>query len=145
MRLIEQRQITSPAIQWGVQQEVIALQAYVDYQHHNGHPGLTVCSIGFHISHSHPYLGASPDGGVYDPSSVGESYGFVEIKCPYSHRDETPEAACESSSFCCSLENTNGIPTITLRISHNYYSKSKGRWVWAPDPGVILSCIRTKV
>ena len=127
MRLIEQRQITSPAIQWGVQQEVIALQAYVDYQHHNGHPGLTVCSIGFHISRSHPYLGASPDGGVYDPSSVGESYGFVEIKCPYSHRDETPEAACESSNFCCSLENTNGIPTITLRKSHNYYCQVQGQ------------------
>jgi len=27
MRLIEQRQITSPAIQWGVHQEVIAFQA----------------------------------------------------------------------------------------------------------------------
>lgn len=31
VQLIEQRQITSPAIQWGVQQEMIALQLYVDY------------------------------------------------------------------------------------------------------------------
>ena len=127
VRLIEQRQITSPAIQWGVQQEAIALQAYVDYQHQNGHPELTACSVGFHISHSHPYLGASPDGGVYDPASVGEPYGFLEIKCPYSHRDETPEAACESSNFCCSLESTNGVPTVTLRKSHKYYCQVQGQ------------------
>ena len=60
----------------------------MDYQHQHGHPELTAY---FHISHSHPFLGALPDGGVYDPSSVNEPYGFVEIKCPYSHRDETAE------------------------------------------------------
>ena len=41
MRLIEQRQISSPAIQWGVLQDVIVFQAYIDYQLQNGHPGLT--------------------------------------------------------------------------------------------------------
>ena len=113
-------------MQWGVQQEAIALRAYVDYQHQNGHPGLTACSIGFHTSRAYPFLGATPDGGVYDPSS-GELYGFVEIKCPYSHRDETPEAACESSNFCCSLENTGGVPTVRLRTSHNYYCQVQGQ------------------
>ena len=111
----------------GVQQEATALQAYVNYQHQNGHPELTVCSVGFLISCSHPFLGASPDGGVYDPSSVSELYGFVKIKCPYSHRDKTPEAACESSNFCCSLENIGDNPTIKLRTSHNYYCQVQGQ------------------
>lgn len=64
IRLIEKQQFTSPAVQWGVQEEATALQAYVDYQHRNGHPELTVCSVIFHISCSHPFLGASPDGCV---------------------------------------------------------------------------------
>ena len=124
--LIEQRQFTSSAIQWSVQQEAVALQVYVDYQHQHGHPGLTACSVGFHISRSYPFLGASPDGGVYDPSA-GEPYGFLEIKCPYSHRDETSEVACESSNFFCSLENTGGVPTVRLRTSHNYYCQVQGQ------------------
>ena len=127
VRLLQQRQVVSPAIQWGVQQEAVALQAYVDYQHDNGHTGLTVCGVGFHVSISHPFLGASPDGGVYDPSCTGEPYGFLEIKCPYSHRNSTPEEACESSTFCCSLETVGDTKEIRLRTSHKYYCQVQGQ------------------
>ena len=41
---------------------------------------LVISSAGFVISQSYPFLGASPDGYVYDPSS-SEPFGLVEIKC----------------------------------------------------------------
>lgn len=72
--LLEQRQVTSPAIKWGIEHESEALKAYEEHQHKTGYTELTVCPVGFHVSISHPFLGASPDGGVYDPSNVGEPY-----------------------------------------------------------------------
>ena len=127
VRLIEQQQFVTPAIEWGVQQEATALQVYVDYQHNNGHTGLTICSVGFHVSLSQPFLGASPDGGVYDRSCMEEPYGFLEIKCPYSHRDKTPEEACASSNFCCSVESVGDTQKVRLRTSHNYYCQVQGQ------------------
>jgi len=39
---------------------------------------------GVHISTEHPWLAASPDGLVEDPSEVdGRNQGILEIKCPY--------------------------------------------------------------
>ena len=34
-----------------------------------------------------PYIGAYPDGDVYDSLSEWQEYGFLEIKCTYTHRD----------------------------------------------------------
>ena len=75
------------------------MKSYVQYQHSNGHSSLTVTPVGFHISLTHPYLGASPDGAVYDPSAEGEPFGFVEIKCPYTAQNMTPVEACSLPSF----------------------------------------------
>ena len=122
-RILEQRQFTSPATQWGIDKEKSAVEAYVDYQNKNGHAGLTVCPVGFFISHSHPFLGASPDGGVYDPTSVNEPYGYVEVKCPYSSRDKTPLEACRDKRFCC-IE-TDGI--VSLRRNHHYFCQVQGQ------------------
>ena len=36
----------------------------IQHQQHNGHDELTVSNIGFHVSRSHSFLGATPDGGV---------------------------------------------------------------------------------
>ena len=61
---------------------------------------------------SHPYIGASPDGDVYDPSSEGQEYGFLEIKCPYTHRDKFIEEACSSSGFCSELRGHDNKPSL---------------------------------
>ena len=98
VRLLEPRPFTSPAMEWGVNHETEAIQAYIQHQQHSGHHGLTVCGVSFHVSQRHPFIGASPDGGVYDPSS-DQPYGFLEVKCPYSHRDHTPTEACTDRSF----------------------------------------------
>ena len=99
LRILQPKQFTSPATEWGKTHESIAITEYVKYQHSHGHPSLTVTPVGFHISLSHPYLGASPDGAVYDPSTASEPFGFVEVKCPYTARNMTPVEACSGSSF----------------------------------------------
>ena len=99
LRILQPKNFTSPATEWGKTQESVAMKSYVQYQHSNGHSSLTVTPVGFHISLTHPYLGASPDGAVYDPSTEGEPFGFVEIKCPYTARNMTPVEACSLPSF----------------------------------------------
>ena len=113
------------AMQWGIEQEEIALQQYVHFQHAHNHSGLFVCNSGIHISKTHPFLGASPDGCVYDPEA-SEPYGFLEIKCPYSHRDKTPLEACSDASFCCQVQGEGGTHVPVLKRNHPYYAQVQG-------------------
>ena len=53
------------------------MQQYISYQQSHGHSGLTVAACGFFVSQTHPYLGASPDGVVYDPSCTSSPFGFL--------------------------------------------------------------------
>ena len=67
--ILQQKRFFSVQTEWGINKEEEALQSYIDYQNNNGHVGLTVHKIGFLVMESHPYIGASPDGDVYHPSS----------------------------------------------------------------------------
>ena len=111
------------AMQWGIDHEDAALQQYTDYQHRHGHGSLYVCNTGLYISVLHPFLGASPDGAVYDVNASGSPYGFAEVKCPYSKRHLTPVEASESPGFCCTIQD--GQPK--LRRTHPYYSQVQGQ------------------
>ena len=111
------------AMQWGIEHEEEAQQEYVKYQHSHGHRGLFVCTSGVHISIAQPFLGASPDGCVYDPQS-DEPYGFLEIKCPHSQRDKNPIEACRITTFCCNIQG-NEAPT--LKVNHPYYAQIQGQ------------------
>ena len=55
-------------------------------------PVYTISKSGFVMSKDYPFLGASPDAVVHDPSSDIE-FGLAEVKCPYSHRHLTPVEA----------------------------------------------------
>jgi putative phage-type endonuclease len=61
----------SPAMEWGIEQEPFARQAYESAY------GVMVNDVGFNIHPSIPLFGATPDG------IVGED-GLIEIKCPTS-------------------------------------------------------------
>ena len=128
LKLLQRRQISSPAIEWGVQQEPRAIEAYKTHQHSVGHQELTVCPVGFLVCQEYPFLGASPDGGVYDLASDLHPFGFVEVKCPYSHHDNTPVEACSDPSFCCELKRTScGDTMVVLKHSHPYYCQVQGQ------------------
>ena len=68
----------TPAIEWRVKNEALAIQIYTQHQQIHGHGGLTVCKVGFQVSRSHPFLGASPDGLVYEPS-CDQPYVSVDV------------------------------------------------------------------
>ena len=125
LSVLQPKQIKSAAIEWGVFHESIAVDQYIAHQRSCGHTDLTVAPCGFYISKSYPYLGATPDGAVYDPSSLNEPFGFLEVKCPYTHRNGTPEQASTTAGFCCSMDISTG--KLTLRTNHMYYAQVQGQ------------------
>ena len=63
-------------------------------------PHFALYDAGFTENPLWPYLGASPDGKVYDPSEPESPFGLLEIKCPYSLKDKTiNEAAAASNCY----------------------------------------------
>ena len=75
-RIIQPKKFSTPAVRYAIEHEPAVLEKYTTYQHAHGHPDIT---SGFHINPEYPYLGASPDGSVYDPSNLQQPFGFLEI------------------------------------------------------------------
>ena len=75
----------------GIEHESKALEQYQNYLKHSGHPVKTFSS-GFVENPARPFLGCLPDAKVIDETE-DNPYGIVEIKCPYKHRNVTPETA----------------------------------------------------
>ncbi len=90
---------------------------------------------GFLVCESHPFLGATPDGTVYDPSNTQQPFRFLEVKCPYSQRDHTPIEAYASSGFCCDvLSHSDGRQTLQLRRGHRYFAQVQGQMTVGERP-----------
>ena len=79
------------------------------------------------MSRSQPFLGASPD--VYDPS-CDQPCGFVEVKCPYSHRNHTPAETCADSKFFCIFESGQ----VKLRKNSNHFCQVQGQMAIGERP-----------
>ena len=89
-----------------------------NYRQGNSHPDVTVDDCGLFISQQHPWLAATPDGLVNDPSDTSQPLGLVEIKNPYTARQKTLSEACTGSGFCLKKTKTN---TYQLNRRHDYY------------------------
>lgn len=124
LRVIQSPSFKSAATEWGIRNEDTAIKVYADTQRQSGHDELVVCPSGFIIDTKHAFLGATPDGAVYDPLS-DNPYGFLEVKCPYSLKDKTPQQACSSPGFCCTLDGDQ--QSLHLRENHLYYSQVQGQ------------------
>ena len=61
-------------------------------------PGFSISKPGLVVSLKHPWLGANPDGIVYNPN-FDSPQGLVDFKNPYAIRDKTIEEAAGSKSF----------------------------------------------
>ena len=91
-----------------------------------GHDGLNTFPSGFIVSESYPFLGATP---VYDPSCCEQPYRFLEVKCPCSKRNVTPEEACASPDFCCAVDtNAQVVNKVCLKRNHIYYAWFRAKW-----------------
>ena len=105
---------------------------------------MTILDSGVVISQHMPWLAASPDRKVI----ADRGYGLVEIKCPYTLRNLTPEDACKEPTFYCYLINGNP----QLQRNHIYYYQIQGqlgicglKWcdfVCFFNKGLIIECIQ---
>ena len=102
---------------YGVINESTSRNEYITYMHNHGHTGLTVSLSGLTISQQSPWIAASPDGMVLDPSHV-PSEGLVELKNPSSVQDMTIVEACEMKKGFC-IKKRQG--TVQLDRNHDYY------------------------
>ena len=135
LSILKSRKFSSTATTWGIEHEAMAIQAYINHKHGCGVDGLTVGPCGFLVCEQYPFLGATPDGTVYDPTNLEQPFGFLEVKCPYSHRDRTPAEACGMPGFCCQLEtDSNGSQKIKLRRNHPYYAQVQGQMAVGDRP-----------
>ena len=82
----------------------------------NGHEKLIIEDNAFIIGLHEGWLGASPDGRVYDPSLYRPN-GIVKIKCPYTKRTLILQEACGDPSFYCKIVNGK----LELKCTHAYY------------------------
>ena len=103
------------ATEWGKLQEPESEEAYL-LEKRRVSPHIAVSESGLVVHHHHHWLGASPDGLVYDPSSK-EPEGIVEFKNPYSARTMTLQDASQSKDFC--LVNKDG--SFQLKRTHVYF------------------------
>ena len=86
-----------------------------------GHEGLKTSRAGLVVNVQTPWLGASPDDKVLDPSA-SQPFGIAEYKNPYSARDLTLNEACHATkAFCLEMQEHNGNVTYKLKRRHDYY------------------------
>ena len=108
------------ATRYGQEMEEKTRQEYESHQQVNGHHGLKTQPAGLVISVETPWLAASPDNRVLDPS-VHPTAGLVEYKNPFSARDMTLLEACNKATFCLKKNEKEGQITYELKRQHDYY------------------------
>ena len=113
-----------PAIAHDHRYEATAREYYLLSQHSMGNVDLAVRPCGLLLHPVYSYIGASPDGPVYDPLSP-DPHGLLEIKCPYRafSDDLTPTEACSDPTFCCHLSGSK----ISLKRDHSYFYQIQGQ------------------
>ena len=72
---------------------------------------------GLVISHTHPWLAATPDGWVYDPTAT-PSHGLVEFKNPHAYRNSSLNDAITTKKCECLTTETG---CKQLNCTHTYY------------------------
>ena len=109
------------ATRYGQSMEDTTREEYVAHQHQSGHHGLTTLPAGLVINTETPWLAATPDNRVHDPS-VPQAIGLAEYKNPFSARDLTLCEACDTMpTFCLKKHEEGGQVTYQLKRRHDYY------------------------
>ena len=105
------------ATKWGILQEESTNTRYLEEKRKS--PEISTSQSGLVISLANPWLAASPDGLVYDPTE-NLPHGIVEFKNPYSVRNSTlREAAINKKGFCLVYNETTD--KLTLKEHHDYF------------------------
>ena len=105
---------------WGQNKEEIAIKKYLEKCNKNNHLIKACVSCGFILNSRVPWLGASPDCLLYDPTE-SKPYGIGEVKCPFSKKEMTIEHACDDPTFFLEKKSKP-----TLKKNHNYFYQIQG-------------------
>ena len=105
---------SSKQTDWGTKKEKCARELYYK-EIGPSHENFEVSDVGFVISPQWPHLGASPDGVV---SCTCHGKGVIELKCPYSHKDDTIKNAVTKNNTFCLIEHDG---KLKLRRDHTCY------------------------
>lgn len=97
------------AMKRGLELEADAIWEYCQTKRVNHYP------CGFVVHPDAPWLGASPDGLVFDPEEEEAQFGLIEMKCPN----------VASYVDCPYLKANNG--TMQLKVTHAYYWQVQGQ------------------
>lgn len=81
----------------------------------------TVGSCGIFVDSSTPWLGASPDRIVFDPTEV-PPHGVLEVKCPKTFYDKSVEEL-KTLKFCSEIKGD----CPELRRTYDYYDQVLGQ------------------
>ena len=113
------------SISHGKRNETLARTIYSQKMQKKVSRLFTVYESGLVVPPSHPYLAATPDGKVFDPTETS-NFGLIEIKCPYTWRNMTLQDACEDDKFYCSMD-TDGRIHLKKQHANGYYSQVQGQ------------------
>ena len=108
------------ATRYGQEMEEQTRKDYEVHQQQNGHGGLKTQPVGLVINSDNPWLAATPDNRVYDPSETPTA-GLAEYKNPFASRDITLSEACTKSTFCLKMNEKEGEVKFQLKRQHNYF------------------------
>ena len=111
------------SIHHGRQQELISRSIYCRKMQKKCKQFI-VYDAGLVVNPSFPYLGASPDGKVYDPTEK-DPFGLLELKNPYRWRNKTMEEACQDTDFF--LHIVDGKPKLKQNDRSGYYDQVQGQ------------------
>ena len=103
-----------PPIYWGRRKEKDARTLYEKQMRVKLGRKVDTQDCGLFVHPVHGWLAATPDAVV---EIDGEQSGILEVKCPYTERDNTVENACLNPTFCCDINQGN----LRLKVEHNYY------------------------
>lgn len=91
----------------------MARQAFHSFAAHN-HEDFTVKETGLHISKTHPFIGASPDGLI---TCKCHGKGVLEVKCPLTAKCVKLSDLVGKPDFCL----TGNVGTVHLKRDHAFY------------------------
>ncbi|XP_037564105.2 uncharacterized protein LOC119443042 [Dermacentor silvarum] len=111
-----------PAVRYGIANEAKALQRYEEALRNTGRDVQLQCT-GLFVNPEYPWLGASPDANVYDPSE-DPPWGCVEVKFPYSLKDADSEKLLTARDTCVDFDN---LQHPSLKIEHPYFAQVIGQ------------------
>lgn len=112
-------QVTKDAFKHGRTYEPVARKQYEEYLKYNLKHDASVRETGIVIQPNFFWLAASPDGLVTDKTE--DATGLLEIKCPKSRKNSSPDELINDDKFYVSL--VDGKPELKKDHLNGYYSQ----------------------